>query len=193
MTKGFTLVETIVAITIFSLLMVGVVEMVVSLYKTHDYTFQQAVAVEEARRGIHTMIKEIREGRMGDDGAYLIACADDYQFCFYSDIDKDEDVERVRYFLDGNYLKKGVIDPQGIPAQYLEENEKISIISSYVRNSPPIFRYYDENGEELPVPARKKDTKLLEVYLVINVDPQRKPDDVEILDGVEIRNLRITF
>jgi len=186
MTKGFTLVETIVAITIFSLLMVGVVEMVVSLYKTHDYTFQQAVAVEEARRGIHTMIKEIREGRMGDDGAYLIACADDYQFCFYSDIDKDEDVEKVRYFLDGNYLKKG---------EFLtyEENEKISIISSYVRNSPPIFRYYDENGEELPVPARKKDTKLLEVYLVINVDPQRKPDDVEILDGVEIRNLRITF
>ena len=89
------------------------------------------------------------------------------------------------------YMKHSGIDKK--ITIYLEENEKISIISSYVRNSPPIFRYYDENGEELPVPARKKDTKLLEVYLVINVDPQRKPDDVEILDGVEIRNLRITF
>lgn len=193
MNKGFTLTETLVAIIIFSILFIGAGEMVISLYKTHEYTFQQSLAIEEARKGIHAMIKEIREGRMGDDGAYLIACAEDYQFCFYSDIDKDEDVEKVRYFLEDNYFKKGVIDPVGIPAQYLEENEQISIVSSYIRNLPPIFRYYDENGNELPPPARRKDTKMLEIYLVINVNPDQKPSDFEIIDGVEIRNLRITF
>lgn len=314
--KSFTLIETLVTIAIFFLLFGAVSAFVVMAYRTQTYTWQQSIAIEEARRGIETMVKEIREAREGQDGSYPIELAADKEFIFYADIDKDGQVERVRYFLgtagsgsqtqecvtfadggtcsvtfsnflsgrltsaevkvsvdgdfgwsreyaeiygDGQYLgricktgcsdcpgtwqgtqtfdvknqasdnsiqfladassyvdwcsprmkakfdlswteelpgeahqfKKGVIKPIGDPPRYPLDQEKVTVLSSYVRNVPPIFRYFDQNGQELTdLPARLKDTKMMEVYLVINVDPNRPPQDFELKSVVQLRNLK---
>jgi prepilin-type N-terminal cleavage/methylation domain-containing protein len=187
--KGFTLIETLVVIAIFILVLGGTVGMILGLYKAHYYTLQQVQAIEEARNGVETMIKEIRESRAGDDGSYVIEKAEDYEFVFYSDIDKDGDTEKVRYFIDGSDFKKGVINPTGDPPQYVGE-EAIFILSKYVRNQPPIFRYFDGSLSELSAPARLKDTKLMRVYLVINVDPNREPQDFVLENEVQLRNLK---
>jgi type II secretory pathway pseudopilin PulG len=190
MRQGFTFIETIVTIFIFTLAMGAVSGIIMMLYRTHDYTWQQSQAIEEGRRGIETMVKEIREARTSEDGSYIIASTTDFQFSFYSDIDRDLVIEKVRYFVEGTNFKKGVIKPVGIPAVYSASGEEISILSQYVRNTPPIFRYFDENGQELPPPARRKDTKLMQVYLVINVDENRPPQDFELKSEVQIRNLK---
>jgi len=190
MNKGFTLIEIMVAIFIFVLGMGAVFSVALHLYNTNSFLFQQSVAIGEARRGIETMLKEIREARGGQDGAYIIEIANDYEFVFYSDIDTDTAVERVRYFIDGTNLKKGVIEPTGHPIQYLAANEKISILTLYVRNQPPIFHYYDGQGAELPAPARLKDTKMMMVYIVVNVDPLRPPQDFVLESYVQLRNLK---
>jgi hypothetical protein len=187
---GLTLIETLIAIFIFVLGIGGVFALVLNLYKTHSYMFEQSQAIFEARRGIKTMVKEIREAREGDDGSYIIEKADDYEFIFFSDIDKDEDTERVRYFLDGSDLKKGVIEPEGWPIRYPKEKEKISVITSYVRNQPPIFHYYDGNGNELEPPARLKDTKMMAVFIVVNVNPNKPPQDFILESYVQLRNLK---
>lgn len=188
--KGLTLIETIIAIFVFTLGLLSLFALILNLYKTHDYIFEQSQAIFEARQGIQTMIKEIREATQGDDGSYTIQKADDYEFVFFSDIDQDQAVERVRYFLDGPFLKKGVIEPTGWPIKYPQQNEKIIIISAYVRNQPPIFHYYDGDGNELPPPSRLKDTKMMSVYLVINVDPNRPPQDFVLESFVQLRNLK---
>ncbi len=188
--SGLTFIETLITIFIFTISLGALFGIVINLYKTHDYIFQQSQAIFEARQGIKTMVKEIREARSGDDGSYIIEKADDYEFIFFSDIDDDGKAERVRYFLDGPNLKKGVIKPTGWPISYPSENEEISIIASYVRNQPPIFHYYDGNGNELPPPARLKDTKMMNVYLVINVDPNRPPQDFVLESYVQLRNLK---
>ena len=91
----------------------------------------------------------------------------------------------------GTELKKGVIEPTGDPVQYPSSQEKISIITSYVRNAPPIFKYFDSNGAEITsVPARLADTKLMKIYLVINVNPNRPPNDFELESFVQLRNLK---
>jgi hypothetical protein len=59
-----------------------------------------------------------------------------------------------------------------------------------VINQPPIFRYFDGNNQELPAPSRLKDTKLMKVYLVINVDPNKPPVDFVLESNVQIRNLK---
>lgn len=187
---GFTLIETIVTIMIFTLVMGVIAGFIVVGYRTQSYTFQQAVAIDEARKGIETMVKEIREARAGDDGSYIIEKADDFEFIFYSDIDKDEATERVRYFVEGTDFKKGVIEPSGWPIKYHSENEEIFILSQHVRNQPAIFRYFDGDHNELSSPARLKDTKLMRVYLVINVNPARSPRDFELESDVQIRNLK---
>ena len=319
MTKSFTLVETLIAIFIFFVIMVGLSSSVVWLYRTHSYTWQQALAVDEARRGIETMVKEIREAKQADNGAYPIELANDKEFIFYSDIDHDGKTERVRYFLgqtnsqtisqecqtfirggscsvdfsnflqgtpvsaqvqvslqgdfgwnnreyadiyaDGQFLgqvcrtgcsdcpgswegttvfgvstttiadndvsfladassrvdpfcpyamkanfelsftenlpdqahqfKKGVIEPVGDPPTYPTENEKVTVLTSYVRNAPPIFEYFDQNGDRITeYPARLSDTKLIKVYLIVNIDPNRPPNEFEIESYVELRNLK---
>ena len=60
-----------------------------------------------------------------------------------------------------------------------------------MRNVPPIFRYLDGNGNELTeLPTRLKDTKVMEVYLIINIDPTRPPQDFELKSAVQLRNLK---
>ena len=188
--RGFTLIETMVTIVIFALLIGVVSGFVVLAYRTQSYSFQQSMAINEARKGIETMVKEIREARGGDDGSYIIEKAEDYEFIFYSDIDKDEATERVRYFVEGTDFKKGVINPTDWPISYLPENEEVFVLSSCVRNQPPIFHYFNGDGLELSAPARLKDTKLMRVYLVINVDINRPPQDFVLESAVQIRNLK---
>ncbi|MDI6883303.1 MAG: prepilin-type N-terminal cleavage/methylation domain-containing protein [Patescibacteria group bacterium] len=194
--RGFTLIESLVTIAIFVLVLGAVVGLVLGLYRAHYYTFQQSQAIEEARNGVEIMLKEIREARAGDDGSYIIEKTEDFEFIFYSDIDKDGDTERVRYFIDGTDFKKGVIEPIGFPRQYITDpqdlqfSEKIFILSKYLRNQPPIFHYFDGNLQELPPPARLKDTKLMRVYLVVNVDPNRPPQDFVLESDVQLRNLK---
>jgi len=103
--NGFTLVETLVVIVIFSLILIALSNGIFSLFKDYRYNSQQAHAIEEAERGISTMVREIREISQGDDGSYPIEEADDNEIIFYSDIDKDGQVERVRYFLGGTEIK----------------------------------------------------------------------------------------
>jgi prepilin-type N-terminal cleavage/methylation domain-containing protein len=188
--KGFTLIEMLITIFIFLLAIGAIFGIASHLYKTNDYIFQQSQAIGEARRGIETMVKEIREAREGDDGSYIIEEAQDFEFIFYSDIDNDQETERVRYFLDGSDFKKGVIEPEGWPIKYPSQKEKIIVLSAYVRNQPPIFHYYDGDGNELSPPSRLKDTKLMKLNLVINVDPNRPPQDFTLESQVQIRNLK---
>jgi len=320
--KSFTLIETLVTILIFSLIMGAVFASVTRIYKTHTYAWQQSTAIDEASRGIRIMVREIREAMSGDNGSYPIEKTGDKEFIFYSDIDKDGDIERVRYFLatvgsgtqtqecvtfadggscnvifsdflqgaitsaqvkvsiegdfgwnqeyaeiyaDGEYLgrvcqtgcldcagvwegdvifdiigqaadniiqftadatsqvdnscdwqepnhamkvrfeffwqeevienahqfKKGVINPIFSPIRYPLDQEEVSILSSYICNAPPIFEYFDAEGNQImDYPARLADTKLMKVFLVINVDPNRPPQNFELESYVQLRNLK---
>ncbi len=194
MKNAFTLIEALVTIIIFTLVIGIISGFIVMGYRTQSYALQQSQAIEEARRGIETMVKEIREVNSGDNGFYALEKADNFEFIFYSDIDLDGETERVRYFVEGTNFKKGVTNPEGFPVQYPIDKEKISILSSYVRNSPPIFHYFNgEQSELLPTPARLKDTKLMRVYLVINIDPNRSPEDFVLSSDIQIRNLKINL
>jgi len=189
--RAFTLIETLVTIVIFALIMGAMAGAVVMLYKVHGYTWQQSQAINEARKGVETMVREIREAREGDDGSYILEKANDYEFIFYSDIDGNRTAERVRYFVEGTDFKKGVIRPVGSLATYPADQEEIFVLTSYVTNIPPIFTYFDKNGEEIMEnPARLIDTKMMEVYLIINVNPNRAPQDFELKSAVQLRNLK---
>jgi len=320
---GFTLIETLTAIAVFMLIIGASMGFIVMSYRVYGYSLQQSTAINEARKGIETMVKEIREARTGDDGSYPIEKAEDKEFIFYSDIDKDGATERVRYFLgtvgsgslvqecvtfvdggscsvtfsnflsgtlesaevrvsvegdfgwdnqeyaeiytDGIYsedicrtgcsdcagdwqgtvvfdvtassiddniqftvdaspkvddfcdwedpghamkarfefswtetltegetdFKKGVINPTGHPIEYPSGQEEVWALSSYVRNTPPIFKYFDGNGNKIDdYPSRLIDTKLMEVFLVVDINPVRSPSSFELKSSVQLRNLK---
>ena len=45
-------------------------------------------------------------------------------------------------------------------------------------------------NEITSVPARLVDTKLMKVYLVVNVNPNRPPNEFELESFVQLRNLK---
>jgi hypothetical protein len=199
--KGFSLIETITTVFIFTLSLGLLSAFIINIYRAYGYNFEQIQAINESRKGIEMMVKEIREAKYGDDGSYPLKEAGDFQFIFYSDIDQDIVTERVRYFLEGSNFKKGIIEPSGDPPQYVLANETITLISANVRNSVPgpIFTYYngdwpnDTINNPLPTLTRLTETKLMHVYLKININPNRPPDDFELESDAQVRNLKINL
>lgn len=189
--KAFTLVETIIAVTIFLIVMLAVTGFIFYFYKTSTYNFQQISAVNSARRGMETMVKETREATYSDVGSYPIIEARKQSFTFYSDIDKDTKVERIRYFLEGTELKRGELEATGDVPKYKDENEKITVLSDKVRNGEDaVFTYYDENNNQVADLEIITDIKLVEINLIVNIDPNRPPDEFTLKSNAQLRNLK---
>lgn len=320
--RGFTIIEMLVAIAVFTLMFGAIMSSIAAIYRTQGYTMQQSLAIGEARRGIDIMAKEVREARYGDNGAYPIEKGAGKEFIFYGDVDNDGRAERVRYYLAmvnsetlagqcwsgsqggacsvnfsnfltgtlksatvrvstegyygttgrysefyidgvkfgnicqgscaqcaaawqgtqtydvgaaaaddslqfqldgtsnvkadcqwvnpnhsikamfefsfteeipnaGNEFRRGVTEPSGSPATYPADQEKSAIITSYVRNAPPIFTYYDKNGSQLTDdPAILRDTKIVKLHMIVDVNPERTPYSYDLEQWVQIRNLK---
>lgn len=194
---GISLLEIIVYIAIFAIVTVLVTNFIAQGYKVYYFGQEQSDATRHAQKGVAVMVKEIREARQGDNSAYPIELADDQEFIFYSDIDQDDSTERVRYFLDATSFKKAVTNPSVEEPITYDGPETITTLSEYVRNATSsIFYYYngdwpaDTENNPLPAPARLIETKLMRLFLKINVFPERAPKDFELESYSQIRNLK---
>lgn len=196
--KGLSLMEILVTLGIFLLVIILIWLFIKQSYSVQSFSFGQTTAITEAQRGVETLVKEAREALPADTGAYALAKADDFEFIFYADYDRDVAVERVRYYLVGSNFIKAVIEASGNPLQYLPGNEVATVISQYVRNAAdePVFTYYDGNysGQEsdvaLTTPANPLELKLVHINLRINVEPDKAPVDYILESDVQIRNLK---
>lgn len=191
---GFTLIELIVVMAITGILSLGILALQRVMSNSSLSTLGSYLNVEEANRGIITMVKEIRNIRAGDNAAYPLERAQDQEMVFYSDVDFDGDTDKVRYTLSGTQFIRGVINPVGFPATYPSSDEKIKVIAENVQNgSNPVFYYYngdwpdDTVNNPLPSPARLSDTKLMKVRLEIG-DNANNPYILE--SYVQIRMLK---
>jgi prepilin-type N-terminal cleavage/methylation domain-containing protein len=189
--SGFTLMETLVAISIFVVASIILWSFITNFYKTQNFSMDQSSAITEAQRGVETMVKELRETLPGDNGAYPVAIAENQNLIFYADFDRDSAIEKVRYWLDGSNLKKGVTKPSGSPLSYNPASEQIIILSRYVRNaSLPIFTYRDGSYNQLSTPADVDSVKLIHVQLKIDVYPDKAPMLYDLESDVALRNLK---
>jgi type II secretory pathway pseudopilin PulG len=201
--NGFTLIETILFIVIFTLALGAISSFAIYAYRAKDFSWAKAVAIDNAQKGIEKISKEIREAIQSDSGTYLLESADNFEIIFYSDIDKDDYVERVRYFLQDETLKKGVIKPAGDPINY-SGTEDIKNVSHYVKNatSTPLFYFYNKNysgkPSDLPLTTPIANKSIDEVTLVgiqieIDVNPQRSPEILTIRSKTQLRNTKQNY
>ena len=92
-------------------------------------------------------------------------------FTFYSDIDNDSLKEKIRYYLSGAILKKGVIKPNGNPLQYNPANEITKeIVHDVTNGGMAVFNYYDKyyDGTTAPLsqPVNVLDVRLVKITLM---------------------------
>ena len=153
---GFTLVELLVVIGIITVVGVSLSTALTAGLKQQFFLNGHNESVEDARKAMRKMVAEIRETQDSDNGAYAVAKGDAYELIFYSDIDTDIGVERVRYISDNSGLKKGVVEPSGAnPVVYNLASETITLLSPHVVNSEdgiPLFKYYTKDYPTVATP-----------------------------------------
>ncbi|PIR96820.1 MAG: hypothetical protein COT91_04685 [Candidatus Doudnabacteria bacterium CG10_big_fil_rev_8_21_14_0_10_41_10] len=196
MKNGFTLIETVIVIGVFVLVIGVILSFVFYFYKTERFALGAAVAIDETRKGLDTAVKEIRQARESEAGNFTLEQADDYELVFYSNIDGDNRVERVHYFLDGTDFKKGVVEPSGVPVNY-SGAETVKTLAQYVVSSTtPIFTYYngdwpvDTVNNPLSTPANLTETKMILIKFQVDLNPISAPELYELEAFSQIRNLK---
>lgn len=190
---GITLIEMTVVLGIFSVALVAVTTYVWLGLRVQDKSIKHILAQNSARKAMTSIAAEIRSGMYSDAGSYAINTAEANTLTFYTNIDSDINAERVRYFMDGSNLKRGVVEPQGDPPNY-NGTENVTTLARYIINTDNIFSYYDRNyqgtANPLSFPVNKSLIRLVRISLTIDIDINRLPDPVTVTTEAQLRNLK---
>jgi prepilin-type N-terminal cleavage/methylation domain-containing protein len=194
--KGFSLAEFIVSVAILSLLTYTFSTFQRDVFSLSTNLQSSLNAQLEARHLIKTMISELRKVAPSANGSYPIELASSTGITFYSDINDNGSVERVRYYLHNKTIRKGVIAPTGNPPVYNSGNEVTTTLLNYVLASStlPIFQYYTSNysGTTSPIsmPPNISTIRLVKITVIIDTDPNRSPTPIISTSQVNLRNLK---
>lgn len=190
--RGFTLLETVVWVAITLSAFLAITNSVLYFYRANSYAVEQAAAVTSAQRGIDDMVQMMREAAFSSNGAWPIISMATSSFAFYADIDSDPFIEQIRFTLAGNDLVRGVIDPSGDPPVYTNP-ETTSIVSDKVRNAEQgvlVFRYYDREGDLMTDLTRIAEVRFVEATIIVNINPNRQPNQFTLRSTAALRNLK---
>jgi len=190
--NGFTIIELMVGVSIFVIFLALSSNYIIRGLKLNTFANEQEEAVKTTRKIMDSMIKEIREAAQSDTGEYSLDTVQPQTLTFYSDTDSDSYKEKIRYFMDGHLLKKGVIKATSSPLEYPAAEEIITVEAEYINNqTEPIFTYYDTNYTEIASSsAEKNKIRLVHIFLKVNVTPEIMPADYLMDMDVQIRNLK---
>lgn len=195
--SGFTLVETIVTIFIFSILALGVNTLFTHIYINSRDRLISMDNADYARSVAFNFTNELRVAVTGHDGSFPLNQAGDNQIIFYSNYKQaDGLVARFRYFLATSTLYKGVVTPSGSPLSYNLAQEKITAIqNNIVSTGGPIFYYYDGNytGTSSPFtqPVNVNQVKYVRLSLnILKQDQKVSASTFTVSAGTSIRSLK---
>ena len=189
--RGFTIVEMLVVVALLTVIGGAILSIQVAFGESQISTWKSYQNTTEVNDIVREFIKEARSMRIGEDGSYPLSNALDNEIIFYSDFDGK--AERVRYTRTETLLEKGVIEPQETTPIYPPENENTVILSIFVRNEvTSIFSYWSADDIDNPLPAAERisDTRLVKIYLKINIKEDDPSGDNLIESGTNIRMLK---
>lgn len=184
--SGFSLTETLIAMSILVAIAFMGYLFIFKAIRGTTYESEQETAIKNARRGLEIMIKEIRGANNSERGDYPLATIENDNFIYYSDIDDDDKMEKVRYYLNGTMLEKVITEP-GLANDYSTPGAT-STIARFVNNQEvAIFTYFDNDYIET---AEIDKVRLINLKLKMNVTPERAPMDYYVETDVHLRNLK---
>ncbi len=191
--RGFTFVEMLIGVAVFIVIALVVTLFAKNIWSYNSSVFASLTGTDTGRQTLKVMVAEIRTTSTADTGAYPIDQASATSFTFYSDIDDDALKEKVRYFVSGTTLQKGVIKPTGSPLTYNAQNEVLTTLMQSLTSSS-VFAYYDKNYDgttaALSAPVDIPLVRLIKITIVTDQDTNRPPAAMTFSSQVSIRNLK---
>ncbi len=195
--RGFTIIETLVVVGIFTILIIGVTELIKTIFIGSGQGTLALDNVDQSRVAEYNFTNELRNVTTGSDGSYPLNQAGTSQIILYTRYGGNgATVNRVRYFIATTTLYKGTITPIGTPPVYNAGSEKISIVQSHLAStSTPIFYYYDSSyaGTTTPLsqPVNLNNVKFVEMRLnVLSQVVRNATTTFTVSAGASLRNLK---
>lgn len=194
--RGISILEILVAIAIFLMVSAAVMEIFLWGFRGRDIVWEQLSTQNEGRKVVQDFVNELRRANQSSVGGYALEQAGSQQIIFYSNLDSDVWRERVRYFLQGTILKKGVIKPAGSPIAYSPANEAVvDIVHDVTNTTTPLFYYYNENytgatGTPMAEPINVSAVRVVGIKLLLEEKPNVSPAPFAVETKVSIRNLK---
>lgn len=193
--SGFTLIEVVIALSIFAGIMA-----LVSLFSWDVAKFslqlqQDLDAQQEVSTAIQNFGLDLRAVGLSANGGYGVETAVTSSFIFYSDVDANGVTDRVRYFIGTSTVNRGVIRPTGTPAVYLTSTELVnSVIHDVVLASSSFFSYFDSNytGAEasMTIPIVIANIRIVRFGVVVDKQMGSTPGPLASSISVALRNLK---
>lgn len=195
---GFTLIEMVVSLGIFTILSLGVIGLVGFMFTGSNQQANLITDNDQGRRMAFGIIGELRNATTSATGAYSLDTVSDQQLIFYSNVDNDNNIERVRYYLSNGKMYRGVVDPTGSPPVYNTGNETSKVVQNNVANgaSIPLFYYYDDTYDDtmdnfMAQPVNVTNVKFIKLNVrIYNKAGVTKTAYYTVSAGAAIRNLK---
>lgn len=192
---GFSIAEMLIAIFILTVIGVVMANFQIDIFSLNRISNDNLVAQEEARSILKNMAAEIRSLSQAADGSYAIAQAGTSSLIFFTDTDNDGVKEKVRYFLAGTTLKKGMTEPSGNPSIYNPTGEAVrEMIHDLANGTTSVFSYYDADydgqSDPLAQPVNPVSVRLIKIDVTIDRDSKRDPPPFHLTTQVSCRNLK---
>ncbi len=194
--KGFSLIEMLVVMGIFIMFSGTIAEMLIWGNHGKDVVFEQLSKQNDGRIASQNFLNDLRRSSYSSVGAYPVELANADQIIFYSNVDTDSWKERVRYFVSGTTLKRGIIKPTGTPLAYNSVNEVVSEVSHDLNNTTTLFYYYDQSYDgisstsSMNFPIDISKIRMIGIKLWLDLRPNVSPAPLYIEGKTEIRNLK---
>ena len=185
--------ETVVVLGILSLILVAVGTFSVNVLRYNKILSDQLDAESQSRRVVAQFARDLRTAAPSSLGAYPLDIATATTLTFYANVDTDSLIERVRYFLNGANLQRGVLKPSGSPLTYNAANEQVATLLQNVRNTD-IFSYYDQSYDgttaSLTFPVTLSAVRLAHFKVLIDASASAPPGSLDVETSVGVRNLK---
>jgi len=137
--RGFTLIEMLVAIFLFSIITIGLIAIFSNIFSSANKQNSLVASQDLARKLCSNITNQLRNAQTGSDGSYAIDTAGDQELAFHVNLDSGASLERVRYYLQNGKLYQGV--ENYLNNTYSTSTEKSVMVLDNVANSPstPLF------------------------------------------------------
>lgn len=195
--KGFSVVEILIVAGIL-----GVISLIISSFQVtvwrENASQQSALESEAELRGVvRQFMRDVRGAAPGNTGSYPIELASTTALTLYGDSDGDADRERIRYSISGTNLIRGVTNPSGSPASYLDANESKKTVVRYLATTSTRFDYFDGTymGTTSPLaqPVDNYRVRLIRLTVSADKDTHRAPAPLTVTGQSLIRSLKDNF
>ncbi|GBD34444.1 hypothetical protein HRbin35_00164 [bacterium HR35] len=167
MKKALTLIELTFFMLIISFILFVFLLFIINISNANIYLVFGLGSYSDVNLALSQLKKELKSAEDSNVGHYPLELVSSTSIIFYSDVNNDGLVERVRYFLDGEELKRGIVFPNGNPLNYNLNQEKIQVLVKNLIPNQKIFSFYDENLNETLDIAK---IKVIKVNLKVKID-----------------------